>query len=573
MYVETVPNRTSPPAILLRKAVREGKKVRKVTLANLSHWPPQRIEALRRLLKGHTLVSPEELFAIDSSTPHGHVEAALFTLRALGVETMLSSRRCRERDLVVAMLVEQVIRPCSKLATTRLWHTTTLAEELSVADGTEGELYEALDWLLARQGRMEKKLAKRHLGEGSLVLYDVTTSYYEGRTCSLAQFGHDRDKKGKRVIVYGVLTDAQGRPMSVEVYAGNTGDPATVPDQVEKLRERFGLSRVVLVGDRGMLTQTRIEQLKRYPGVGWVSALRAPSIRKLVESGDLQLSLFDQQNLAEISSPAYPDERLVVCRNPLLAEERRRKRQELLEATEKELERIGKEVARRTRTPLLRDEIGVKVGRHINRFKMGKHFKYRIEDGRFTWERDEESIAREAALDGIYVLRTSEPEERLSAADTVRSYKGLSRVERLFRTLKGIDLRVRPIRHRTEDHVRGHIFLCVLAYYVEWHMRQAWKSLLFEDEELEEDHKRRDPVARATPSASAKAKKADRVTSDGFPVQSFKTLLEELGKHSRNVCRMKSDPSGSTFIRHTELSPLQRRAFELLKTAYPVASN
>lgn len=570
MYIEKVPNRNSPPAILLREAWREGKRIRKRTVANLSHWPPEQVEALRRLLKGETLVPVEEVFTIQRSLPHGHVEAVLETIGRLGLAKMIASRRCRERDLVVAMIVEQLIHPCSKLATTRMWHTTTLAGELSVADADEDELYNALDWLLARQVRIEKKLARRHLADGSLVLYDVSSSYYEGRTCALARFGHNRDgKKNKLIVVYGVMTDREGRPVAVDVYPGNTGDPATVPDQVEKLRNRFGLSRVVLVGDRGMLTQTQIEHLQEYPGVGWISALRSRAIRKLVENEHLQMSLFDAQNLAEITSPDYPGERLIACMNPLLAEERRRKRQELLSLTEKDLARIAKGVARRTRKPMSKDEIGLKVGKVINHYKMAKHFRLRIEDNFFSWSRNEELIRREAALDGIYVIRTSEPEVSLSAADTVRTYKSLSQVERLFRTLKGIDLRIRPIRHRSEAHVRAHIFLCMLAYYVEWHMRNALAPLLFDDENLDEERKKRDPVAQARPSRSARGKKVKRITADGLPIHSFETLLGELVTRCRNQCRISSDPSGATFTQLTQRTPLQARVLELLNL-YPV---
>ncbi len=537
----------------------------KRTLANLTHWPAHQVDALRRVLKGEKLVSLDEAFVVERSLPHGHVEAALGVIRQLGLERMISSRRCRERDLVIGMIVEQLIHPCSKLAMTRMWQTTTLAEELSIGDADEDALYEALDWFLARQKRIEKKLASRHLQDGSLVLYDVSSSYYEGRTCPLVRHGHNRDrKKGKPIIVYGVMADAAGRPVAVDVYPGNTGDPTTVPDQVEKLRNRFGLSRVILVGDRGMLTQTQIEYLKAYPGVGWISALRGPAIRKLVESGSLQMSLFDHQNLAETTSPEYPGERLIACMNPLLKDERRRKREELIVMTVVALEKIVRDVARRRKKPLGKEEIGLKVGKVINKFKMAKHFKLRIEDGSFSWERNEESIAREEALDGIYVIRTSEPAKRLSAENAVRQYKSLSQVERLFRTLKGIDLRIRPIRHRTEDHVRAHIFLCVLAYYVEWHMRQALAPLLFDDEELNNDRKVRDAVAPAKPSTSARKKKAKRTGTDGLPVHSFETLLQQLGTRCRNRCRMESVSSGATIEQVTEATPLQVRAAELL---------
>ena len=434
-----------------------------------------------------------------------------------------------------------------------------------MADADEDDLYEAMDWLLARQGRIEKKLAARHLLEGSLVLYDVTSSYYEGRTCPLARFGHNRDrKKGTLIIVYGLLTDEVGRPVAVEVYPGNTGDPTTVPDQVEKLRKHFGLRRVVLVGDRGMLTQTQIDKLNDYPGLGWISALRSRAIRKLVNGGSLQMSLFDEKNLAEIHSPEFSDERLVACYNPLLAEERRQKREKLLSATEKGLEKIAKEVARRTKTPLDKAEIGKKVGKVINRYKVGKHFALMIDDGAFSFSRKEESIRRESDLDGIYVIRTSEPAERISAEDTVRSYKRLEQVESAIRCMKGIDLLVRPIHHRTKDHVRAHIFLCMLAYYVEYHMRKALAPLLFDDEELDEQRNRRDPVKPTKPSASAKRKKTVRLTPDGLEVHSFQTLLAELGTRSRNRCRVKSDTPGPTFYELTEVTPLQKRAFQLL---------
>lgn len=565
MYIERVPNRNSRPAILLREGWREGKKTCKRTIANLTNWPEEKIEALRLLLAGEPMVSARDAFVVERTVPHGHVEAVLGTIKSLRLDSIIFSKRCRQRDLVVAMIAERLIHPCSKLATTRFWHTTTLAEQLSVADADEEDLYEAMDWLLARQSRIEKKLAARHLLEGSLVLYDVTSSYYEGRTCPLARFGHNRDsKKGKLIIVYGLLTDEAGRPVAVEVYPGNTADPSTVPDQVEKLRKHFGLGRVVLVGDRGMLTQTQIDKLKDYPGLGWISALRSHGIRKLVNSGILQMSLFDEKNLAEIHSPEFSDERLVACYNPILAEQRQQKREKLLSATEKGLEKIAKEVARRTKTPLDKVEIGKKVGKAINRYKLGKHFAVTIKDGAFSFFRKEESIRRESALDGIYVIRTSESAERISAEDTVRSYKRLEQVESAIRCMKGIDLLVRPIHHRTEDHVRAHIFLCMLAYYVEYHMRKVLAPLLFDDEQLDERRKRQDPVKPAKPSASARRKKTVGLTPDGLEVHSFQTLLAELATLSRNRCRVRSDPVGPTFYEFTEPTPLQKRAFELL---------
>ena len=565
MFIERIPNRNSPPAILLREAWREGKKIRKRTIANLTHWPSAKVEALRCVLKNETLVASKEAFIIERSLPHGHVEAVLGTIKKLGLDRLIASTGCRERDLVLAMIVERLIHPCSKLATTRLWHMTTLSEELGVSDADEDDLYEAMDWLLGRQQRIEKKLAVRHLSEGSLVFYDVTSSYYEGRSCPLARFGHDRDgKKGRPIIVYGLMTNGEGCPVAVEVYPGDTGDSSTVADQAEKLRKGFGLSHLVLVGDRGMLTQTQIEKLKEYSGLGWISALRSHAIRDLVENGYLQMSLFDQKDLAEIRSPEFPSERLVACFNPLLAEERGRKRQELLRATEKELGRIAKQVAGRTRTPLGKDEIGRKVGKVIGRFKVGKHFMVTIGEGSFSFVRNEVQIQREEALDGIYVIRTSESVEHLSAEDTVRSYKNLAQVERAFRSFKGIDLLIRPIWHHTEDHVRAHIFICMLAYYVEWHMRKALSPLLFNDEELDENRKKRDPVKPAPVSASAKKKKTQRLTPEGLVVQSFDTLLKEFGTRCRNRCQIKSGPKGSTFYQVTEMTPLQNRAFQLL---------
>ena len=565
MYIESVPNRGSPPAILLREGWRDGKKTHKRTLANLSDWPPHKIDLFRRLLRDEMLVSPAALFDTERTLPHGHVEAVLGTIRKIGLETVIAAKRSRERDLVVAMIAERLLHPCSKLATTRLWHTTTLAEELGVADADEDDLYAAMDWLAARQDRIEQKLAARHLREGAVVLYDVSSSYYEGRTCPLARFGHDRDgHTGRPIIVYGVLTDGDGRPIAVSVYPGNTADPTTVRDQVDVLRTRFGLVRLVLVGDRGMLTQPQIAMLKTAPGLGWITALTSVAIRKLVTHGALQLSLFDHQHLAEISSPDFPGERLMACYNPVLAQERSRKRQALLEATEQGLTKLARDVARRTKKPLAASAIGLKAGKILERHKVGKHYQLTIGEGTFQWTRRDEAIAAEAKLDGIYVIRTSEPAERFSAADTVRTYKSLSQVERAFRCLKGIDVLVRPIRHRTEARVPAHIFLCVLAYYVEWHMRRALAPLLFEDDDLPAARPRRDPVLPAQPSASAKAKKATHTTPDGLPVHSFESLIAELASRARNTYRLKSDDSKLTFKQVPAPTPIQRRAYELL---------
>ena len=576
MYIDVVPNRNSPPAVLLREAWREGKKTCKRTLANLSDWPKEKIETFRRLLRDEPLVSPQDLFATQKTLPHGHVQAVREMIAKLELDRLISAQHCRERDLVVAMIVQRLLAPCSKLATTRRWHTTTLAEELGVTEATENDLYEAMDWLLERQERIEKKLAARHLSEGGLVLYDVSSSFYEGRTCPLAQFGHDRDgKNGLPIIVYGVMTNGEGCPVAVSVYAGNTGDPTTVTDQIAKLREKFGLQRVVMVGDRGMLTQPQIDKLKQHPGLGWITALTSTAIRGLLEQGALQLSLLDQKNLAEITAPDYPGERLMVCHNPVLEEQRRRKREALLQATEKSLEKIRKEVARRKKKPFTAAAIGVKVGKVLGRYKMGKHFACNIGEGQLAWSRRAESITQEEKLDGIYVLRTSEPEERLSAEDTVRSYKSLAEVERAFRCLKGIDLLVRPIRHRTEDRVPAHIFLCMLAYYVEWHLRRAWAPLLFEDEERWEERKRRDPILPAKPSDSAQRKKRSQETADGLPVHSFETLMEDLASRARVTYALKpqkaAENTNLTFQQVPEPRSVQARAYELIRM-FPVTA-
>jgi len=534
---------------LLRRSYRDGKKVLHETLGNISHLPEGLIEIIRRSLQGEAFVSVEEAFRTTRSLPHGHVDAVLKMIRKLGLDRLIASKPSRQRNLVVAMIVQRIIFPCSKLATTRHWHTTTLAEELGVEGAEADDLYAAMDWLLRRQKSMEKKLAERHLAEGALVLYDVSSSYYTGRTCSLARHGHDRHaKKGRPIIVYGVLTDGEGRPVAVEVYAGNTGDPTTVPDHVQKLRARFGLSRVVLAGDRGMLTETQIETLKKYPELGWISALRSEAIRELIAKGTLGRSLFDEVNLAEIHSPDFPGERLVACYNPLLADERGRRREQLLAATEKELEKLGRQVARRTKRPMPQADIALKAGRFINRFKMAKHFRLTIRDGTFSWQRDQESIQRETQLDGIYVIRTSEPQQRLDAEDSVRCYKLLTNVEQAFRSLKS-QLKVRPVHHRIHDRVRAHILICLLAYYVEWHLKQAWAPLLFEEEDLPADRRRRDPVARGETSAKIQRKKATRQNDHQLPVHSFETLIQELG---------------TRFQQLTDMTALQAKAFQLL---------
>jgi transposase len=551
---------------LLRRSIRKGKAVTHETLGNLSHRPEHLIEIIKRSLKGETFVPAADAFKITRALPHGHVEAVLEMIGKLGLDDLVASEPSRRRDLVVALIAERLLFPCSKLANTRHWHDTTLGEELDVADATEDQLYDAMDWLLERQETIEKKLAKRHLSDGATVLYDVTSSYDEGKTCPLARFGHDRDgKTGCPIIVYGALTDADGRPVAVQVYPGNTGDPATVPDRVEALTKRFGLSRVVLVGDRGMLTQTQIDVLKRHPGLGWISALRSGSIRRLLADGHLVRDDLEAERLAEISSPEFPGERLVACYNPQLAEQRRQKRQDLLAATQAELGALAASVARPAGRPEAAAEIGVRAGKIINHYKMGKHFTLTIRDGHLGWSRKDDAITNEEMLDGIYVIRTSEPAERLTAADGVRSYKRLGLVEQAFRCLKGIDLLVRPIHHRTADRVRAHIFLCLLAYYVEWHLRQAWEPLLFEDEELVVDRRTRDPVAPAQSSESARRKKETHATPGGLPVQSFRTLMAHLGTRCRNTCLVPADPNRIPFCQVTEADALQAEALRLIK--------
>jgi transposase len=564
MYIDIVPNRNSPPAVLLRESKRVGRKTEKTTIANLSSCPPEAITAFRLALNGVKMVPQEEFFHIARSLPHGHVQAVMGTMREVGIDQLLGSRPSRERSLVLAMIAQRILSPCSKLATTRQWHATTLAQEVGVEDADADELYEALDWLLQRQSRIEKKLAKRHLQEGAKVLFDVSSSSYHGRCCILATYGYNRDGEKLPSIVYGLLTDGEGRPVSVQVYPGNTADPKTVPDQVDKLRERFGLERVVLVGDRGMLTQTQIDTLKEYPGLGWISALRFSAVRALAEAKAFQPSLFDQYGLAEISSETYPGERLMVCYNPLLAQDRKRTREELLAATESNLMKLSAQIARRTKTPLSADQIGVRVGKIINRHKMAKHFTLTIEENLLRFERDARSIQREADIDGIYIVRTSESAKMLSSEDAVRTYKSLGQVEQAFRCMKSVDLQVRPIRHRTEEHVRAHIFLCMLAYYVVWHMRKALSPVLFEDDELDELRWTRDAVAKAESSKTAQAKKRTKQTPEGWPVHSFETLLKNLATRCRNTCRTGEGSTKIQFDQLTEATPFQAHVFQLL---------
>ena len=572
MYVESVPNRGSPPAILLREGWREDGKVKKRTLANLSKWPPALVEGFRILLKGGSAVARlADAFDIVRSRPHGHVAAVLGTLRSLRLDRLVASRRSPERDRVVAMVVERVLEPASKLATARGLAEATardsLAETLGLGAVDEDDLYAAMDWLLERQERIERALARRHLGDGALVLYDLTSVYLEGRKCPLARRGHSRDgKKGKLQIEFGLLCDGEGRPVAVEVFAGNTADPATVGAQIDRLRRRFGLSKVVLVGDRGMLTEARIRDEVKPAGLDWIGALRGPAIRKLVESGAVQLSLFDEMDLVEIRSDAYPGERLMVCRNPLLAEERARKREELLEATAKLLEPIGAATRREKWRLTGADRIGERVGKVIGKYKMAKHFEWSIDGkGFLAYERNAGAIAAEAALDGLYVVRTNVPETELDGDGTVRAYKRLSTVERAFRSLKTVDLKVRPVFHHDADRVRAHVFLCMLAYYVEWHMRRKLAPLLFDDEDRPgAEAARAGVVAPARVSESAERKARRKRTDDGYPVHSFQTLLGDLATVARNriAPRLTGAEPFDILTRPTEL---QRKAFRLLE--------
>jgi hypothetical protein len=547
---------------LLRRSYREGGKVLHETVGNLSHLPAETIDLIRRSLRGERFVAALDRLEILRSLPHGHVAAVVGALRAQGLDTLVDRTPSRERDLVIAMIAARVLDPRSKLATTRAWTQCTLADELRVSDADEDELYGAMDWLLERQERIENGLAKRHLGDGSLVLYDLTSTYFEGHCCPLAKLGYSRDgKRGLAQIVFGLLTDSQGCPIAVEVFAGNTGDPSTVASQVQKLRKRFGLRSVVVVGDRGMLTAARIREDLAPAELSWITALRAPAIDALRATGSLQLSLFDERDLGEITDPAYPGERLIVCRNPLLAQERSRKRDELLACTERDLERIRSRVA----AGKLRGEkaIGLQVGRVIDRFKMAKHFVLHVAVGSFRFERNQEQIAQEAALDGFYVLRTNVAQTELDTAAVVRSYKSLSQVERAFRSIKTLDLHVRPIHHRTEARVRAHVFLCMLAYHVQWHMVRAWAPMLFADE-LPPGRKGDSPVSAARRSAAADEKAHTKRRPDGQPVHSFRTLLGELATIAKNRVRPVGADDTATFDLNTIPTPLQREALDRL---------
>jgi transposase len=563
MHVATIKRRHGDRVYeshLIRRSVREGKRVRHETIANVSKLPPAALEALRRALAGQTLVAAGEAFAVERSLPHGHVAAVLAAVRRLELARLLERAPSRERQLVLAMICQRLLEPGSKLACVRALGRSTLAEELGVTGADEDELYAALDWLAERQERIQTRLARRHLVAGELALYDLSSSYFEGRSCPLAALGYSRDgRRGTLQIVYGLLTDRAGRPVAVEVFDGNVHDHQTLPAQLDKLKDRFGLGELVLVADRGMVTRANLDAIRAADGIEWITALKAPQVKKLAHAGAFQPSLFDEQNLAEITSDEFPGERLVVCRNPLVAAERARKREALLAATEAELEPIAARVAAGRLTDAA--QIGLAVGEVIKRHRVKKHFALEIADSRFAYQRKTEQIADEAALDGIYILRTSVAAARLDAPDVVRAYKQLKEVERDFRVLKGPELEIRPIHHRLEQRVRAHVFLCMLALYLEWHLRPDRRALTFHDEHPPE---RPDPVAKATRSPAAQRKAATKTTSSGHVAHTVRELLADLATQTRNTIRVGDSPA--TFTKLTEPTTLQARALELADT-------
>ena len=549
---------------LLRRSFREDGKVKNETLGNLSHLPEPVIDIIRRSLQGETFVPLGDAFEIIRSRPHGHVQAVRQAMQRLGMDALIASKPCRERELVLAMVASRIVEPAPKLATTRWWHTTTLAEDCGVSEASEDHLYAAMDWLLARQDAIQKKLARRHLRDGGLVLYDLSSSYFEGACCPLAKRGYSRDgKPGTLQVNYGLLTDARGCPVAVSVHEGNTADSRTFMPAVHKLREDFGIERMVMVGDRGMVSQKAISEMRESDGIGWITALKSSSIRALIEQGQLQMDLFDDRNLLELNSPDYPGERLVACRNEVLARLRAHKREALLAATERNLAKIKARVDAGKLAG--RDAIGLRVGKIINQYKVAKHFEPAIADAAFSWARKQDSIVSEAALDGVYIIRTSVPATQMDAPQCVRNYKSLANVERAFRSIKTVDLKVRPIHHRTANRVRAHIFLCMLAYYAEWHMRETWRELMFADtDQLAKET--RDPVAPATRSGPARTKATTHALSDGSPAHSFSTLMAELATIVRNTCRAPSNGSvAPTFEITTIPNPKQRHALALIE--------
>ena len=567
MYIERVPNRGSRPAYLLRDAKRVGGKVVKRTIANLSKLPDETIETLRLSLRGVRLCDASQALSVKSTVPCGHVDAIRKAMGRLGMAELVSSKPCRERDVVLALIAQRLIEPCSKLSLSKRFRLSTVATDFGLPDDVdENDIYAAMDWLVGRQPFIERKLAARHLDNGAMAFYDLSCSSYHGTHCELARRGYNRDGLKLPAIEYGLLTDREGRPVCVQVYPGNTGDPKTVPDQAAKLRRDFGLGRVVLVGDRGMLTGARIDDLRRDEAFGWISCLRSDDIRRLLADRDPSgAPLFTREYIAEIAHPDFPGERLIACFNPLLKEDRGRTRDELLAETEKLLAKLQASARRRKVKPMTEGELGEKIGRRIGRHRMAKHFVIDIRNGNFTFARDEASIERERALDGIYVVRTSEPADRLSAADAVRAYKSLGNVERSFRTFKGVDILVRPIHHRVPDRVRAHIFLCMLTYYVEWHMRRALSPLMYGEDDLPAARAARDPVAKARPTAEAMRKKATGLSGDGFPLLDWRGIMSLLG----TVCRSTVMVGGATVVADTELTEHQSRVFKLLSADAP----
>jgi hypothetical protein len=565
MYIDLVPNRGSKPAILLRESVREGKRIRKRTIANLSALTLDQAEAIRSVLKGERLSPIGGSLECIRSQQHGHVEAVRIAMRRLGFEKLIASKPSRERDLVVAMVAGRIIAPeASKLAMTHAWADTTLAEDLGVGDAHEDELYAAMDWLIERQETIEKRLAKCHLKEGGLVLFDLTSSTFEGTTCPLARFGYSRDgKPGTLQVNYGLLTDSRGRPVAVSVFEGNTADPKTLLPQVEKVRDAFGIASLIMVGDRGMISNVQIEAMRKLEGTGWITALKSGAIARLADAGQLQLDLFDERNLISFTSGDYPGERLVACRNPALAKLRTAKRKDLIAATIRELEKIAAMVVSGRLAG--RAKVGLRIGKALGKYKVGKHFDLDIQDNAFSFSVNEARVAAEAALDGLYVIRTSAAEADMSAEAAVLNYKRLAEVERAFRTLKGADLQVRPIRHRLEARVKAHIFLSMLAYYVQWHMAEAWKPLLFADEMPADAARERDPVAPARRSQAALAKVHSRRLADGTPALSFGGLLAHLSTIVRNtMCRRNATPGEGTFTLTTRPNAKQQQALDLV---------
>ena len=571
MYIESIPNRNSPPAILLRESRREGKRVIKRTITNLSKWPSEVVAGLKVLLKGGVALEHNDpRVTTTRSLPHGHVAAVLGTLKKTGLDKIIGSRHSRRRNLVLGMIASRIISPASKFATLQAWNdetaTSSLGRELDIADASEQEVYEALDWLYSRQSFIEKKLAKKHLQDGCLILCDVSASYYTGTHCNLAKFGHKKDRKmGVTEIVYGLICNARGCPVGIQVFEGNTSDPKVFSEQMVKVKKKFGIERLIMVGDRGLITQARItEDLAPVGGLDWISALRSSAIQKLVTTGAFQLSLFDTQDMAEITSDDFPGERLVVCRNPLLADERTRKRQALLTATEALLQKVVDATQREKRPFKGKDKIALRVGKIINKYKMNKHFILTIEEDSFSFERNHVNIDKEAALDGFYIIRTSVANERMNARQTVQTYKSLSHVEQAFRSIKSVDLKIRPIFHRLDDRVRSHMFLCMLSYYVEWHMRQCLAPLLFDDEEKEKMATTKSSIVAPTErSPSARKKAASKRTEKNLPAQSFQLLLANMATICQNTIQFNL-PGTQPFNNITSPTALQKKALDLL---------